>query len=187
MQIGEIERAGGRLTFAVSGRQHAPALLLLHPLGADREIWAPQLPTFEQFFHVVRPTLRVEPASRTPAEHVDDALAILEHLHLERAHWCGVALGGAIALQAAIDHPKRVYRLVIAHSAPSHTPSELAAVQAATLVIAGARDTSTPIEQVEALRDGITGADLVVLDAGPLPNVEQPDDFTEVVTAFLRD
>jgi 3-oxoadipate enol-lactonase len=264
VQIAEIERGGGRLKFAVSGRNHAPTLLLLHPLGANREVWTPQLPTFEQFFHVVRPDLRGhgesslpegEPSVRTLGDYVDDMLAILDQLHIDRAHWCGLSLGGAIALQAAIRHPKRVHRLVLANTAPEFAPSslwdermsaarsdglasvlaavpqrwfsagfrdrapeqverirsmletaglrgyleacgalravnlrgELAAVQAPTLVIGGAGDISTPIELAEALRDGIAGADLAVLDAAHLSNVEQSEDFTEVVTAFLRD
>ncbi|MBM4238401.1 MAG: alpha/beta fold hydrolase, partial [Gammaproteobacteria bacterium] len=65
--------------------------------------------------------------------------------------------------------------------------TRLAEVQAPTLVIAGAHDPSIPIERAEELADGISGADLVVLDAGHLPNVEQAEDFTRTVVDFLRD
>lgn len=200
MQIGELERGGGRLKFAVSGRIHAPTLVLLHPLGADREVWRPQLSTFEQFFHVVRPDLRGHGESSVPGselyarsivDDVDDVLAILDQLHVDRAHWCGLALGGAIALQAAISHPKRVHRLVLANTSAEFGSTDLRAglgsVQAATLVIAGARDVAVPIEQAEALREGIMGADLAVLDASDLSNDEQAEDFTALVTGFLRD
>lgn len=264
MQTGELERAGARLNYAVSGRNHAPTLVLLHPLGAHREVWWPQRSTFEQFFHVVRPDLRGhgesnvpegEPSARSLVDYVDDVLAILDHLHLERAHWCGLSMGGAMALQAAIAHPKRVHRLVLANTAAEFGPASrwdermtmartqglpavlagvperwftegfrraepetvervqtmlaaaslrgyleacgalreadlragLGAVQAATLVVGGARDVATPIEQSEILRDGISGADLAVLDASHLSNVEQAEDFTALVTGFLRD
>lgn len=200
MQIGELARAGGRLKYAVSGRLHAPTLVLLHPLGADREFWSPQRSTFEQFFHVVRPDLRGhgesslpggEPATRSLVVDVEDVLAILDQLHVDRAHWCGLAFGGAIALQAAISHPQRVHRLVLANTSAEFGSTDLRAglgsVQAATLVIAGARDTEVALEQVEALRDGIAGADLAVLDASHRSNVEQAEDFTALVTGFLRD
>lgn len=200
MQTAELERGGGRLKFAVSGRVHAPTLVLLHPLGANRDVWWPQLSTFEQFFHVVRPDLRGhgesgvsegEPSTRSLLDYVEDVLAILDHLHVDRAHWCGLSMGGAIALQAAISHPKRVQRLVLANTSAEFGSTDLRAglgsVQAATLVIAGARDVATPIEQAEALREGITGADLAVLDASHLSNVEQAEDFTALVTGFLRD
>lgn len=264
MQTGELESGGGRLKFVVSGRIHAPTLVLLHPLGANREVWWPQLPTFEQFFHVVRPDLRGhgesgvpegEPSARVLLDYVEDVLAILDHLHVDRAHWCGLSMGGAIALQAAIARPKRVHRLVLANTAAQFGPSsrwderialaraeglravlssvperwftegfrraepqivervqgllettslrgyleacgalrqadlqaELPSVQAVTLVIGGARDVATPVEQSEALREGIAGADLAVLDASHLSNVEQAEDFTALVTGFLRD
>ena len=54
-------------------------------------------------------------------------------------------------------------------------------------MIAGAYDPSIPIERAEELADGISGADLVVLDAGHLSNVEQAEDFTRTVVDFLRD
>jgi 3-oxoadipate enol-lactonase len=264
MQVGELERPDGWLHYAVSGRNHAPALVLLHPLGASSEIWRPQLQGFEQFFRVIRLDLRGHGQSRLStgpftAQRIDtyaqDVLALLDHLTLERAHCCGLSLGGAIALQVAARQPLRVARLVLANTAASFPPAamwderietalgpgvsglldsvparwlgadfrahqpevveqlmtelrkvsargyaeacaalrdwdlsaELAAVRAPTLVIAGAGDISTPVQRAEELVTGIEGADLLVLDAGHLSNVEQAEDFTTAVIDFLRD
>jgi 3-oxoadipate enol-lactonase len=60
-------------------------------------------------------------------------------------------------------------------------------VQAPTLVIGSAQDVSTPIERSEELALGISGADLLVLDAAHLSNVEQAAEFTTAVADFLRD
>jgi 3-oxoadipate enol-lactonase len=54
-------------------------------------------------------------------------------------------------------------------------------------VITGAQDPATPLEHSEELVARIPGADLVVLDASHLANVEQPEDFTAAVVDFLRD
>jgi 3-oxoadipate enol-lactonase len=63
----------------------------------------------------------------------------------------------------------------------------IAAITAPTLVITGAQDPATPLEHSEELVARIPGADLVVLDASHLANVEQPEDFTAAVVDFLRD
>ena len=260
----ELQRSTGVLHYEVSGRNHAPALVLLHPLGASSGIWLPQLAEFERFFHVVRIDLRGHGKSRleagdpTPCSIADlaaDALAVLDHLGIERAHFCGLSIGGITALQVAIRSPRRVLRLVLANTAASFPPASnweerietarskgleplqagvperwfspvfrqsdpaavecvmellkatqvrgyieacgalrdadlvaaLPEVMSPTLVIAGALDGGTSVERAEQLVAGISGADLVVLDASHLSNVEQAEDFTTTVVDFLRD
>lgn len=248
----------------VSGRNHAPALILLHPLGANSGTWEPQLAEFERFFRVVRVDLRGHGGSRleegaaepcTMQDLLADVLGVLDTLGIDRAHWCGLSIGGVIALQAAITAPRRVWRLVLANTAAAFPPaslwderiasaeagglasllaavperwlsagfrarmpaeverlegllattqargyieacralrdvdlsSRLGEVQAPTLVVAGACDASLPLERSEALAAAIPGADLLVLDAAHLSNVEQAEDFTIAVRDFLRD
>ena len=197
-----LPRPGGDIHYFVSGRNHAPTLVLLPPEEAGLDSWDLQLAEFERFFRVIRLDLRS--SLQDPAL---DALAVLDALHIERAHWCGLSIGGITALQVAIMAPRRVLRLVLASTAASLPPpatdrespvreiavrdadvlTRLAEVQAPTLVIAGSYDPSIPIERAEELADGISGADLVVLDAGHLSNVEQAEDFTRTVVDFLRD
>jgi len=129
----EIERGAGRLRYAVSGRNHGQPLLLLHPLGADLEVWRQQLPELEQRFRVVRMDLRGHggsalaegaPAPCAMTDLLDDACAVLDAQGIARAHWCGLSLGGAVALQAAVTAPQRVRRLVLADTAASFPPRE---------------------------------------------------------------
>ncbi len=62
----------------------------------------------------------------------------------------------------------------------------LGAIRAPTLVIAGDDDPAAPVDQAEAIRDGIPGARLVVIpQAAHLANVEQPGDFTRAVLDHL--
>lgn len=248
----------------MSGRNHAPALVLLHPLGVHSGSWQPQLAEFERFFRVIRIDLRGHGGSRLePGESracrmedlAHDALGVLDALGVERAHWCGLSIGGAIALQVAVIAPRRVIRLVLANTAASFPPASmweerietarsrglaplfaaiperwftagfrerepaeieriiglftdtqvegyieacgalrevdlrerLVEVQAPTLVIGSTQDVATPIERSEELAEGITGADLIVLDSAHLSNVEQAAEFTSAVVDFLRD
>ena len=56
-----------------------------------------------------------------------------------------------------------------------------------TLVLWGDRDTVLPLAESEALRDGIGGAELVILrGAGHASNQERPTEFNATVRAFLR-
>ena len=63
----------------------------------------------------------------------------------------------------------------------------LAAIACPTLILVGADDVLTPPSAAETLRDGIAGAQLVVLpDAGHMSNLEQPVPFALALWSFLR-
>jgi pimeloyl-ACP methyl ester carboxylesterase len=44
---------------------------------------------------------------------LSDVIAILDHLGVERAIWCGLSIGGMVALRAALTHPDRVAGLIL--------------------------------------------------------------------------
>jgi 3-oxoadipate enol-lactonase len=58
-------------------------------------------------------------------------------------------------------------------------------IKSPTLVIAGRHDMSTPVSAGEMIRSGIPSADMTLLDAAHISNVEQPHAFTEAVVGFL--
>ncbi|WP_420843082.1 alpha/beta fold hydrolase [Geothrix terrae] len=53
-------------------------------------------------------------------QSADDAAALLEYLHIERADLFGYSNGGTIALQMAIRHPKAIRKLVVASALVKH-------------------------------------------------------------------
>lgn len=132
MQTGFVERDGYRLHYAMSGRNHAPPLLLLHPLGAALEVWAPVLPMLEPHFRVIRYDVRGHgkseldagpPSPRAMDDMAADALAVLDAVRAPRAHWCGLSLGGGTAMAAAVAAPGRVHRLVLANTGAQLLPA----------------------------------------------------------------
>lgn len=58
-------------------------------------------------------------ASYTLDDLADDAVALLDHLGIERAHVVGASMGGMIAQTIAIRHPSRVASLTSIMSTPS--------------------------------------------------------------------
>jgi 3-oxoadipate enol-lactonase/4-carboxymuconolactone decarboxylase len=105
----------------VEGRsdRDAPALLLIHPIGAELEVWNPVLPWLRSRFRVVRYDLRghgrtpARPGPYTVASLADDAIALLDALQIERAAVCGTSLGGMIGLWLAVHAKQRVSKLAL--------------------------------------------------------------------------
>jgi pimeloyl-ACP methyl ester carboxylesterase len=106
---------GARIAYDVAGNSHP--LLLLHAGIGDRRMWDAQVPAFAEHFTVIRFDARGFGETRMPAApfapHVD-AIGLLDHLSLARAHLIGVSMGSQTAIEAAIAAPNRVSALVAA-------------------------------------------------------------------------
>jgi len=59
-------------------------------------------------------------------------------------------------------------------------------IKAPTLLIAGRHDPATTVENAEFIRDRVSGAKLVVLDAAHISNVEHAENYTAAVLNFLK-
>lgn len=62
---------------------------------------------------------------------------------------------------------------------------EIGGIRCSTLVIGGSADNATPLTLAEFMRDQISGARLVALDAAHLSNVEQAEGFTDALLEFV--
>lgn len=104
---------GARVAYAVTGS--GPALLLLHAGIGDRRMWDAQIPTFAEHFTVIRYDARGFGETIMPPRPFSahaDAIALLDHLGIARAHLVGVSLGSQTAIEAAVAVPERVSALV---------------------------------------------------------------------------
>ena len=97
-------------------------LLLIHALGSSGADWAFQLPALEPRFQVIVPDLpgsghSAPPAGRYTVTGFAEALwALLDQLGLPAANLVGFSLGGAVALEMALQRPHCVPRLVLINS-----------------------------------------------------------------------
>ncbi len=115
MPIAKIN--GISINFEVSGK--GPALLLITGFGSNLSSWAFQVRAFGRHFRVIRFDNRGIGKSDKPQgpysiqAMAEDAIGLLDHLGIEKAHIVGHSMGGAIAQEVAINHPERVSRLVL--------------------------------------------------------------------------
>jgi 3-oxoadipate enol-lactonase len=97
-----------------------PALLLVHGLMVTGEMFEPVIEHFAARRRVIVPDLRGHGRSRglgppyTAAQHAADLSQLLDHLGIDSTAVLGYSMGGAIAQQMFLDHPKRCNRLVLA-------------------------------------------------------------------------
>ncbi len=110
------------LNYRVDGNDYAPPLILSNSLGTDLEMWSPQLQLLAANFRVIRYDTRGHGASSVPPgpytldQLGNDVLALLDHLQIERAHFCGLSMGGLTGLWLAIHAPQRLSRVVLANT-----------------------------------------------------------------------
>lgn len=94
-------------------------ILMLHAGIADSRMWQPQADEFATHFDVIRPDMRGFGDSELPPRRwspVGDVIALMDELSLKPAHVIGCSMGGALAIDLALDHPARVSKLVLVGS-----------------------------------------------------------------------
>lgn len=116
---------GGSLAYEIHGRlDRRVPLLLIRPLGGTMALWGSFRDALAETFPIVAFDLRGTGGSTgesgwpTTRRIAADAVALLDHLAVTRAHVFGVSLGGMAATWMGIDAGDRVATLCIA-SAPA--------------------------------------------------------------------
>ena len=106
------------------GEPPAPALLLIHPLGADLAFWDECIAIWNPRLSCIACDLRSSgrsPRAAAPvsiAEHVSDLEALRSRLNIETVIPVGCAIGAMIAASYAASHPTRTPALVLSNPAP---------------------------------------------------------------------
>jgi pimeloyl-ACP methyl ester carboxylesterase len=91
-------------------------VLFLHAGGMDGRMWRPLAKRLEDRYWVIVPDLRGHGTTPLPPEefsNVDDVLAVLDDLEVDRVAVVGASFGGYVALQLATAAPERVKGLVL--------------------------------------------------------------------------
>lgn len=116
-------------------------LVLITGSNLDRRMWNREAEWLSKSYTVVRYDLRAHGESDTatkPFSHLDDLTLLLDELTIPKATLIGLSAGAFIALDAALDIPNRVERIVLAgpgvtgytgKNPPSFPPEMYTAIQ----------------------------------------------------------
>lgn len=112
--------AGVHLHYEEAG-QGAP-LVFVHEFAGDAGSWLPQIRFFARRYRTIAFNARGYPPSDVPADPqaysqghaVDDIRGLLDHLGIDRAHVCGLSMGGYATLVFGLTYPERARSLVVA-------------------------------------------------------------------------
>src|ERR671932_363182 len=106
---GFLDVPNARLYYEVAGA--GPAVVFVHGFTLDARMWDDQWTVFGERYRVVRYDLRGfgrSEAEPVPYSDLDDLLALLNFLDIERAHLVGLSMGGMVLVHFALTHPRRV-------------------------------------------------------------------------------
>jgi 3-oxoadipate enol-lactonase len=134
---GTLQSGGERIYFEVTGS--GDAVVLCHGLGGNHASWWQQLRPLGSEFRVVTWDQRGfgNSTRRTgrfgPEVAVDDLVALLDHLALERVHVVGQSMGGWVAMGLADSAPERVRTLTLTDTVAGAWTPEVEALTTASV------------------------------------------------------
>lgn len=114
---------GTHLHYRGQGDRALPTVVLSNSLGTDMDMWNELAYRLARRFHVLRYDTRGHGGSASPAGPYSlellggDVVKLLDMLDIERAHFVGLSMGGAIGQWLGIHAPRRLAKLVLANTA----------------------------------------------------------------------
>lgn len=116
---GFVEIGGVRTRYAEAGSPDLPAVIMLHGTGGHWETFAPNLSALSEHFHCIAVDMVGNGFSEKPdydyeiPVYVRQALGVLDHFGIEKAHFIGMSLGAWVCAATAVSHPERVDRMIL--------------------------------------------------------------------------
>lgn len=121
MELVDVDGVG--IAWQALGPQDGQTLMLIHPLGSNAAMWAPQVEALAIDHRVVLFDLRGHGSSDAPPgpyaleQLALDVLAVADAAGVESVHLCGLSIGGMIALWLAVHRADRVRSVIASNTA----------------------------------------------------------------------
>jgi 3-oxoadipate enol-lactonase len=115
----KAEINGAEIFYTDIGEKSATPVVLIHGFPFNSDMWKPQIDPLKTTFRVITYDVRghgrseVGDGQYTLEMFVDDLIALLDYLQLEKVVLCGLSMGGYIALRAVERNPERCRALIL--------------------------------------------------------------------------
>ncbi|MPZ56138.1 MAG: alpha/beta fold hydrolase [Rhizobiales bacterium] len=113
----------------VEGPEGASWMVLSHGLATDLTMWDELTEALTPRYRVLRYDARGHGDTEAPAGDytldmlVADVVGLLDALKIDKAHFCGLSMGGMVGQGLALDHPRRIISASICDSRHTTTPA----------------------------------------------------------------
>jgi len=120
-------------------RDSLQTLVLVHGVGLNHAVWAPQIDAFREVCQVIAYDTLGHGDSAQPPENtgftpwVDQLLDVLDSAEIEHAHIAGHSMGALIAIAFALAHPARVASITPIAGVYDRTPEHAARARATSI------------------------------------------------------
>ncbi|MCS2171262.1 3-oxoadipate enol-lactonase [Scandinavium sp. TWS1a] len=110
------------LHYQIDGPENAPVLVLSNSMGTSLSLWQPQIQALSAHFRVLRYDTHghgqtTKRGKVTLAQLGENVIALLDHLNIDKACFCGISVGGLTGLWLARFAPERFYGFAVANTA----------------------------------------------------------------------
>lgn len=259
MNLTMTNRQGKHLFVTQHSVENTPVMVFSNSLGTDQGMWQAQIEALANKYHIITYDTRGHGKSDVIAETkvqnlAEDVVDILDQLNIQKAHFCGISMGGMTALYLGVNYTDRFHSITVANSAAkiwtedgwntradavseqgladlvasTHTRwfsehfdyqndelaqrtiqsladmpalgyaascralakvdlrEEIQKISIPTLIIAGLYDPVTTVADGEFMQQKIASAQLYVIEASHLSNIEQPEQFNFALNSFIQ-
>jgi 3-oxoadipate enol-lactonase len=140
-----------RIHYSLTGPEFAPVLVLSNSLGANLSMWDPQLLAFSSRFRLLRYDTRGHGQSSVSSGPysiellANDVLRLLDALHLDRFHFCGLSMGGQTGIWLGLHATNRLHKLVLCNTGAKIGTLESWNARINAVLADGMKDVAAPV------------------------------------------
>jgi 3-oxoadipate enol-lactonase len=135
----KIRLNGIQINYTERGLPNGLPVVFIHGFPFSHEMWEPQMRALPNNIRAVTYDVRGHGASDvsdgqyTIELFVDDLIALLDHLVIDKAVLCGLSMGGYVALRAVERHPERIRGLILCDTKSEADGNEAKVKRTATI------------------------------------------------------
>ena len=140
-----------RIHYSFTGPESGPVLVFSNSLGANFSMWDAQVVALNSKFRILRYDTRGHgQSSVTPGPYniellANDVLRLLDALHLDRVHFCGLSLGGQTGMWLGINAAQRIHKLVLCNTGATIGTADSWKTRIDAVLARGTQDVSAAI------------------------------------------